>query len=296
MKEYLFYTLSPIHIGNGSEKHYPFDCVIKNGYLVDVDLNRYTIDDLKKIIKEFKEKKDHKEKIKKLREISEKYALSSGGIKIVEDIANKDDIVINEFINIDGKPYIPGSSIKGTFVSYTGPGSVHQIDEVSNKPTLSYIIFRDVMLEKDSLTISRIYSLSMKKINRLIKYNYIEVIPPGKKINAEIIKNEFYHEKEVRYLENEKILEKIKDINSNLIKGELNWIRNFKNKIIDLRSETIKALNELEEFYKKIEQENKNNILIRIGKGKFSENSTTIKITKINEIYYPFGWVRVEPK
>ncbi len=333
-----FKVLSPVHIGDGKELEF-FDYVIKEGKLYKIYLYEFLSNlqgDLLSKLKEYQLKNYIIEIRKFIREnidiesYKEYEADVSDSVQRFyeqkfDDINNQ--LIMNPFIRTDGKPYIPGSSIKGAIrtavLNHLDKGNVDKFikDKKNSKLYEGFIISAT-----DKKDYNYTYNMS-KDPFRSLKIRDTE-LPSGctefmlvsnyKKVNSDLEKTSITIIKEVIKPETEVDVEFVLDKNvKTKVKLDIDLIleasdKFYKEVLISEKERLFKNNKGIKEIYEKIFDEVKGGYLLRIGFNSGFESITLKNYrdpkepTKGNngwgyskdivEDKYPFGWIKVSRK
>lgn len=157
-----FTTISPLHISNGNELSYNIEYVERENKFCKLNIlkasrryadnnifnfsNLYSFKDFIKVI-------DEKKYL--LEESDYEYSLecSSDFILHLKNEQSEGKKIVKEFINGNGRFYVPGSSIKGTLATILSKDSIGVINNISQK----FVILDSPLLNPESFNILRTY-------------------------------------------------------------------------------------------------------------------------------------------
>lgn len=325
-----FKVLSPVHIGDGTDLEL-FDYVIKDRKLYKIYLYEYlsTLEgDLLSKLKEYQLKNEIIEIRKLIRENIDVKNFKEYEADVSENVQKiynekfdepKNQLIMNPFIRTNGKPYIPGSSIKGAIrtaiLNYLDEGKVksnkkdskffegfilyawnseNKYYDMSKDPFRSLKI-RDTLLPNGSTEFMLVSNY--RKVNSSVEKTGItiikEVIKPGTEIEIEFILD--------------------RDVNKK-VKLDLDLIMKASDKFYKevLQSEKerlFKGNKQISEVYDRILDETKDGVLLRIGFNSGFESITLKNYREpkdptkekpgwgyskdLVEDKYPFGWIKM---
>lgn len=148
-----FQTITPLHISNGEELGYGIEYIVKNNVFLKLNLlkvskklsssgildfsRNHTINNIIDIIKKSNIGTEESEY---------KISITKG---FFDYISNENAIgqkFVKEFINTNGNFYIPGSSVKGVFLTILG------INSLGIDPSNAYIYDKFIIRDSDTLT------------------------------------------------------------------------------------------------------------------------------------------------
>lgn len=282
-KKLEFKILSPVHIGDGSELTL-FDYVIIDKKIYKIYLNEFLAslsgEELQKL-KEYQQSNkliELRHFIKKnvdCERFKEYESTVSEEVKKIYDTKFNDiknQIILNPFIRTNGKPFVPGSSIKGAIrtallnyfdngkggflknskdleghiLSATTKNSKGELKYSMNKDPFRFIKVRDAMLPENSTEFKLItnYRLKNDKLEETGIQIIKEIIIPETEFEVEILIDETKHNK----INFQLILEASDKFYKEVLKSE--------------RERLFKDYKVIDEFYKRIEKES---YLFRLG-------------------------------
>lgn len=291
-------TLSPIHIGSGDTISPYHDFIFDDGYVHYIDEQKlqnylFNLDNSEKIIDEFveivKNQANHKKDLFGLKRFFIDNSIDF--TKFTEKKIKMNTKVTSEIQQIEsstGRPYIPGSTIKGAirtallFGELLDQYDLENIERYSNYNGQNIFkgdIFKNLLVSDSSLLknknidIKTTYNYHLEKEEKQIPL-YSEVIPANTEMEIDItckgldtLKNDFSYLKKGNELN---LLNKLYTYNIKNIANEIKILNDIdKRKFKYIIKRYKKIYNIMKTLY-----ESKNGAVIRIGAGKtFYDNS-----------------------
>ena len=147
-----FQTITPLHISNGNELGQSFDYIEKNGFVNKFNLMKISKEILELNLFDFKNEYSFNQFRNIIEENKENFSndvceysveCTSRALNQIRSDTAEGRNVIKEFVNSNGKFYVPGSSVKGVFATVLNRDSIGIRDSMAQKFVISDSDFID---------------------------------------------------------------------------------------------------------------------------------------------------------